>query len=400
MEIINKKTNEIKPYENNPRKNDEAIKYVAESIKQFGFKVPIVIDKNGVIVAGHTRYKASKKLGLEEVPCIVADDLNEEQIKAFRLADNKVAEKSEWNFDLLDEELGDILNLDMSDFGFELKLDEEEKEVEDDDFEIELPEEPKAKLGDIYQLGNHRLMCGDSTKIEDVEKLMNGNKADMVFTDPPYRMEAQGGSNQWVGRQAAKLGESIKELCDFEPTEFLNRLKELFENKMNAYIFCNKDLVPDYLNWSLKNNYAFNILFWKKPNALPLGGQHRPDTEYLLFFRKNAIWNNGLENVSYSKCLEFGRDNSTPHPTMKPLELIGNELKISSNENSNIVDLFGGSGSTLIACEQTNRKCYMMELDERYVSVIVNRWLNFTGRKDEIFCIRDGQKLTYDEVFN
>lgn len=159
MEIINKKINEIKPYEKNPRKNDEAIKYVAESIKKFGFKVPIVIDKNGVIVAGHTRYKASKKLGLEEVPCIVADDLNEEQIKAFRLADNKVAEKSEWNFDLLDEELGDILNLDMSDFGFELKLDEEEKEVEDDDFEIELPEEPKAKLGDIYQLGSHRLMC-------------------------------------------------------------------------------------------------------------------------------------------------------------------------------------------------------------------------------------------------
>lgn len=159
MEIINKKTNEIKPYENNPRKNDEAIKYVAESIKQFGFKVPIVIDKNGVIVAGHTRYKASKKLGLEEVPCIVADDLNEEQIKAFRLADNKVAEKSEWNFDLLDEELGDILNLDMSDFGFELKLDEEEKEVEEDDFDIEPPEEPKAKLGDIYQLGSHRLMC-------------------------------------------------------------------------------------------------------------------------------------------------------------------------------------------------------------------------------------------------
>lgn len=159
MEIINKKTNEIKPYENNPRKNDEAIKYVAESIKQFGFKVPIVIDKNGVIVAGHTRYKASKKLGLEEVPCIVADDLNEEQIKAFRLADNKVAEKSEWNFDLLDEELEDILNLDMSDFGFELKLDEEEQEIIEDDFDIEPPEEPKAKLGDIYQLGSHRLMC-------------------------------------------------------------------------------------------------------------------------------------------------------------------------------------------------------------------------------------------------
>ena len=381
MEIINKKTNEIKPYENNPRKNDEAIKYVAESIKQFGFKVPIVIDKNGVIVAGHTRYKASKKLGLEEVPCIVADDLNEEQIKAFRLADNKVAEKSEWNFDLLDEELGDILNLDMSDFGFELKLDEEEKEVEEDDFEIELPEEPKAKLGDVYQLGNHRLMCGDSTKEEDVAKLMNGVKADMVFTDPPYRMEAQGGSNQWVGRSAAKLGESIKELCNFNPTEFLNRLNELFDKKMNAYIFCNKDLVPDYLNWALENKYAFNILFWKKPNALPLGEQHRPDVEYLIFIRKNAIWNNGLKNVSYSKCLEFNRDNSTDHPTMKPLELIANELKISSNEKSIIVDLFGGSGSTLIACEQLNRSAYLMELEPKWVDVIINRWEQFTGKK-------------------
>lgn len=159
MEIINKKINEIKPYENNPRKNDEAVKYVAESIKQFGFKVPIVIDKNGIIVAGHTRYKASQKLGLEEVPCIVADDLNEEQIKAFRLADNKVSEKAEWDFDLLNDELDNILNLDMQDFGFDFNIDEEVKEVEEDDFEIEVPEEPKAKLGDIYQLGSHRLMC-------------------------------------------------------------------------------------------------------------------------------------------------------------------------------------------------------------------------------------------------
>jgi len=186
LNIINKKISEIKPYEKNPRKNDDAVKYVAESIQQFGFKVPIVIDTNGVIIAGHTRYKASKKLGLKEVPCIIADDLTEEQIKAYRLADNKVAEKSEWDIDLLSGELEDILDIDMSDFGFDLSVDEEEVEVVEDNFEAELPEEPKAKLGDIYQLGNNRLMCGDSTSITDVEKLMNGNKADMVFTDPPY----------------------------------------------------------------------------------------------------------------------------------------------------------------------------------------------------------------------
>ena len=383
MEIIYKKIEELKPYKNNPRNNKEAIEYVANSIKEFGFKVPIIIDKNNEIIAGHTRLLASKELKLKEVPCIIADDLTEEQVKAFRLADNKVSEIAEWDFDLLEQELEEIQDIDMSMFDFDLSVldDEEEKEVIEDDYEVEIPEEPKAKYGDIYKLGNHRLMCGDSTKEEDVAKLMQGQKADMVFTDPPYRMEAQGGSNQWVGRQASKLGERIKELCDFEPKEFLNRLNDLFKNNMNAYIFCNKDLVPDYLNWALEKNYAFNILFWKKPNALPLGGQHRPDVEYLLFFRKGAIWNNGLENVNYSKCLEFKRENTTSHPTMKPLELIGNELKISSNENSNVVDLFGGSGSTLISCEQLNRKCYMMELDPKYIDVIIDRWEKFTGEK-------------------
>ena len=407
MEIVYKKINELKPYENNSRTHDESqIKQICESIKEYGWTNPVLIDEKGTIIAGHGRVEAGKKLDIKEVPCIVLSGLTDAQKKAYVIADNKMALNAGWNEELLKTELENLkeLDFDLELTGFNIdeldelfKQDEEEQEIVEDDFDIEPPEEPKAKLGDIYQLGSHRLMCGDSTKEEDVAKLMNGVKADMVFTDPPYRMEAQGGSNQWVGRQAAKLGESIKELCDFEPTEFLNRLKELFENKMNAYIFCNKDLVPDYLNWSLKNNYAFNILFWKKPNALPLGGQHRPDTEYLLFFRKNAIWNNGLENVSYSKCLEFGRDNSTPHPTMKPLELIGNELKISSNENSNIVDLFGGSGSTLIACEQLNRKCFMMELDPHYISVIIERYINFTG--NDVYRLNpDGTKTNWRDI--
>src|SRR5574344_3123436 len=188
MEIITRKLSEIKPYEKNPRKNDQAVEFVLNSIKEFGFKVPIVIDKDGIIVAGHTRYKASKKLKLAEVPCIIADDLTEEQIKAYRLADNKVAEKSEWDFDLLSEELDDILNIDMEQFDFDLSENIEEPEVVEDDFDVELPEEPKAKLGDIYQLGNHRLMCGDSTSITDIDKLLNDNKIDMIYTDPPYGM--------------------------------------------------------------------------------------------------------------------------------------------------------------------------------------------------------------------
>ena len=195
MQIEELELSDITPYEKNPRKNDEAVKYVAESIKQFGFKVPIVIDKNNVIVCGHTRYKAAKKLKLKKVPCVMADDLTDEQIKAYRLADNKTGEFAEWDLDILNLELEDLnfTDIDMSDFGFDLDLEDEgePKEVEEDDFEEELPVEPKAKLGDIYQLGNHRLMCGDSTKIEYVEKLMNGEKADMVFTDPPYGMKKE-----------------------------------------------------------------------------------------------------------------------------------------------------------------------------------------------------------------
>ena len=190
MDLIFKKIEDITPYEKNPRKNDEAVKYVAESINQFGFKVPIVIDKHGVIVAGHTRYKAAKKLKMKSVPCIVADDLTDDQIKAFRLADNKVAEKAEWDFDLLSSELDELFDFDMTVFGFEddateIKEADEPKTVEDD-FESVLPEEPKARFGDIYQLGRHRLMCGDSTNLEMFKKLMNGCDARLCVTSPPY----------------------------------------------------------------------------------------------------------------------------------------------------------------------------------------------------------------------
>jgi DNA modification methylase len=295
-----------------------------------------------------------------------------------------------WDMDFLKLELQDLedADFDLSLTGFDDKeLDALlappiEEGLTDEDSVPDIPKEPITKLGDIYILGNHRLMCGDSTSIDAVEKLMDGDVAELVFTDPPYRMEVEGGSNQLVGRAAAKLGEMIKHLCEFDPVAFLNTLPTVFKkNTLNAYIFCNKDLVPDYLHWAVESGYAFNILFWKKPNAIPLGGQHRPDVEYLLVFRKSAVWNNGLKDVNYSKCLEHGRDIGKDHPTKKPVELIENQLKISSTPNSVVLDFFGGSGSTMIAAEKTGRKARLMELDPKYCDVIVKRWEDFTGKK-------------------
>ena len=364
MQIVTKKVNELIEYENNPRKNENAVKEVANSIKEFGFKVPIVIDKNNVIVAGHTRLKASKKLGLEEVPCIVADDLTDEQIKAFRLADNKVSEKSEWDIELLDIELSDITDIDMEDFGFDLSLEEEDTEIIEDEVP-EAPEEPKAKLGDIYQLGNHRLMCGDSTSEEDVSKLMNGAKADMVFTDPPYNVQFNGRSGKFDIIKNDDLSTEDFNIFMKQTTDLIKKL-----NPPIYYIWC---------NWKfygiLQEKLEFkNCIVWAK-NVFGLGKGYRHQHEFCLF---NGTIDDDVKNES--DLWEIAKDTNYVHPTQKPVALCGRALK-NHKKVGNVLDLFGGSGSTLIACEQLNRKCYMMELDPHYIDVIIQRWENFTGEK-------------------
>lgn len=205
MEIKNIDLDQIKPYEKNPRKNDASVKYVKNSIEQFGFKVPIILDKENIIVCGHTRYKAAQELKFKTVPCIYADDLTDEQIKAFRLADNKVGEFSEWDFEALSGELKGITELDMSAFGFMAEAAELE-EVKEDDFEPDLPEEPKSKLGDIYKLGNHKLICGDSTDVAVIDKLMNGVKAKLLLTDPPYGIDVVKGNKIGGDKTFGKIG--------------------------------------------------------------------------------------------------------------------------------------------------------------------------------------------------
>ena len=376
MEIINRKIDEIIPYENNPRNNDEAVDYVAKSIEEFGFKVPIILDKNNIIVTGHTRLKAAKKLGLKEVPTIMADDLTDEQIKAFRLADNKVSEYATWNDDLLNIELQD-LDIDMSDFGFDIDIEEEETEIVEDEVP-DVPEEPKAKLGDIYQLGNHRLMCGDSTSEEDVAKLMNGVKADMVFTDPPYGIDVVQGKKVGGDKPFGKVGgenivksNTYSSIIGDETTDTARKNYEIVKEISDNQIIFGGNYFTDFLKpskcwcvWDKQNtgNFADVELAW---TSFDKGAK-------IYHYLWNGLVREGSRDLELSKRV---------HPTQKPVGMIINILKDFTKENNSIIDCFGGSGSTLIACEQLNRKCYMMELDPHYIDVIIQRWENFTGER-------------------
>lgn len=389
MDIVLKKLSDIRPYEKNPRKNDEAVKYVAESISQFGFKVPIVIDKDGIIVAGHTRYKAAKKLNLKEVPCIVADDLTEEQVKAFRLADNKVAEKAEWDFELLSDELDDLFDFDMTVFGFEEETEEQPTEVVEDDFEAEIPEEPKAKLGDIYQLGRHRLMCGDSTDKATVEKLMNGNKADIAFSSPPYNAgttateTAMGKTTKYNGNDDNKTEADYIDFLNSYIECAIEHCEYVFMNVQS--ISNNKIALIDVL-YHNKDIYADTIV-WDKIHGQPAMAENVMNSvfEYVHIFSEKA--NRAIGTIQFRGTvdnilhLQSQRKNeySDIHNATFSVEFASHFIRNFAKES--VLDQFGGTGTTLIACEQLNRTCYMMELEPKYIDVIIDRWEQFTGEK-------------------
>jgi hypothetical protein len=375
IEKVSIKDIKSNPY--NPRViRDDKFRKLVKSINEFPEMLelrPIVVNDNMIVLGGNMRLKACKEAGLNEVTIIKASNLSEEQQAEFIIKDNLGF--GEWDWDMLANEYDEQ---DLKDWGLDLPVFESVNELEAEEDDFEAPEggiETDIVLGDLFEIGEHRLLCGDSTDSDAVEKLMNGEKADMVFTDPPYKIETQGGSKGNIGQGLKKQGVSIEFISNFNPSEFLQVLPLIFEkNKLNAYIFCNKELLPDYLVWAKDSGYSFNVLIWKKPNAIPIRDSHRPDIEYLLLFRKSAIWNYGLKDVNYSRCLEYGRESGL-HPTMKPIELITNEMKISSNVSSIVFDFFLGSGSTMVASHQTNRKCYGMELDPRYCQVIVDRML-------------------------
>ena len=390
MNIVMKKTSELIEYENNPRNNEVAIDAVAKSIEEFGFKVPIVITKENVIIAVHTRLKASLKLGLATVPCIVADDLTEGQIKAFRLADNKTAELASWDFTKLESELESI-EMDMSVFGFEDLESKVPDNATDDDFDPseELTEIPYTKKDDIYLLGNHRVMCGDATIKDSVDKLIQEEKVDLTFTDPPYNVDYEGTAGKIMND---KMEDNTFYLFLFQA------FKNMFDHTKpgGAIYVCHADTEGINFRTAFKNA-GFKLaecLVWVK-NALVLGRQdyhwrHEP----ILYGWREGAAHYFIDDRTQDTIWEYNKPKrNEEHPTMKPLELCGRAIANSSRVGEIVLDLFGGSGSTLISSDQLQRKARLMELDERFVDVIVKRYIKFKGSSDECYLIRNGEKI-------
>lgn len=366
------KLSEIVPYENNARKNDKAVKDVAESIKQCGYIAPIIVDENNVILAGHTRYKALKKLGYKEVTVRKILGLTDEQKRKYRLLDNKTNELADWDFEKLKDEID---GLDFSEFDIDWGLEEDTETIsviEDSPIEIDNTHEPITKLGDIWQLGEHRLMCGDSTDALNINLLMDGKTADMIFTDPPYGYEYQ--SNM---RTKSKKFDVLKN--DDKILEFMPAIKDICK----GFIFiCTTWKVLD--KWlPLFNKYydLTNMIIWDKGGGGIGDLEHTFSTDYEIILCSNngakitgkrigSVWNVPKDNAS-----------DYVHATQKPVKLSAIAIENTTNKNGVVLDIFGGSGSTLIACEQLNRKCYCMELDPKYCDVIVKRWETFTGKK-------------------
>lgn len=404
------------PYANNPRLNDNAVDAVAASIKEFGFKVPIVVDGENVIINGHTRLKAAHKLGLRQVPVIVADDLTPEQVKAFRLADNKTGELAEWDMAKLGIELEGIGEIDMGEFGFDIDfggIDLSDMNIEGDDYEQELPAEPKSKTGEIYRLGRHRLMVGDSTSAADVDKLTDGAIMDLCVTDPPYNVDYTGKSAKALKIENDRM--SDEDFYSFIKAFYTQMLRVLKEG--GAYYVWHADSSGHVFRDALVDagGQVKQILIWVK-NVLVLGRQdyqwkHEPciygwkagARHYFINDRKQTtVFEDQLDldkmtKEQMRKMLEEMLADTMPttvihedkptrselHPTMKPVRLMSILINNSSKPKENVIDFFGGSGSTLIACEQLERTCYTMELDPRYADAIIYRWEQFTGEKAE-----------------
>lgn len=413
LKIEMRSVSELTPYAKNPRNNEPAVDAVAASIREFGFKVPIILDKDGVIVAGHTRLKAAKKLGMEQVPCLIADDLTPEQIKAFRLEDNKVAELAEWDMDALNEELEALTaDFDMSEFGFELDEFEQDQEVVEDDGEPENVE-PIVQPGQVWQLGDHRLMCGDSTKPEDVAKLMAGEQADLWLTDQPYNVAYKSktkaaltiaNDNMEDGQFRAFLIDAFKAAteslkpggafyiwhADSEGFNFRVACREAGIKVRQCLVWVKNTIVLGRQDYQWKHEPC--LYGWKdgaahyfcdSRNLATVLEEDKPDIAHMSKGDLQKLCKELLANREQYETTVLYEDKpaaSPEHPTMKPIKLFARQISNSSRAGEIVLDTFGGSGTTIMAAEQLNRKARLMELDPHYCDVIIARWEKFTGQ--------------------
>jgi DNA modification methylase len=427
MKIELRKLAEIKPYSGNPRHNDNAVDAVAASIREFGFRQPIVVDPEGVIIVGHTRYKAALKLGLEQVPVHVAKDLTPEQIKAYRIADNKTADLSDWDYDLLPIELGELqaCNYDLGLLGFDPDelarlLDPGVKEGLCDPDEVPAPpDEAVTRPGDLWLVGEHRLLCGDAGNAGDVDRLLDGAAIHLVNTDPPYNVKVEPRSNNAIAaglssfevthhqkkdvvRHPEKAKPTGKKLRpkdrplanDFiSETEYDRMLHAWFGNLARVlqpgrafYIWGGYANVANYPPVLKAGELYFSqAIIWVKEHPVLTRKDFMGNHEWCFYgWREGAAHvflgpNNATDVWSVKKI----NPQSMIHLTEKPVELAVRAMQYSSRAGENVLDLFGGSGSTLIAAEQTGRRAFVMELDPLYVDVIVQRYEQFTGNKAE-----------------
>ena len=419
---------EIHPYHNNPRRNDDGVDAVAASLQEFGWRQPIVVDEAGVIIVGHTRYKAALKLGMQSVPVHVATGLTPAQIRAYRIADNQTATLSSWNSDLLVQELMELqkddYDLDLTGFSADelmgIMQGGPQDGLVDPDAVPEPPDEALTKPGDLWILGQHRLLCGDSAKPEDVDRLLDGATIHLVNTDPPYNVKVEPRSNNAIAAGLSSFGEpALQNHQGFDiardknkrhrTTQKLRAKDRPLENDFVTDAEFDKLLLAWFGNMARVLEPGRGFYIWGGYGNL---GNYPPALKAVeLYFSQAIIWDKQhpvLTRKDYMGCHEtcfygwrlgsahqfFGPANapdlwavkkvnpqSMEHLTQKPVELASRAIEYSSRPGERVLDLFGGSGSTLIACEQTGRNAYLMELDTLYADLIVDRWQRFTGKQ-------------------
>jgi len=398
--VKRRKVSTLVPYARNSRTHSDAqISQIAASIKEWGWTTPILIDEAGGIIAGHGRVMAAQRLHIKEVPCMTATDWTEAQKQAYVIADNKLAENAGWDTELLSVEMQELddLNFDLSLIGFDKDALADLTAVKtegltDEDNVPELQEDTVSVLGDIWVLGNHRLMCGDSTSIDAVEKLMDGQKADMIFTDPPYGMSYGGGrarGDHALNKQGGVLIKSHGMILgdDFEGDKLIGMISDAVGSAVATSKFGSAKYIcfpwRTYAEFEESlNNIGLDIsscIVWDKKSVGLGNANYRPQHEFI-FYIKGDSWHGdkAQSDVWYQT---RGATGKYVHPTQKPVELIEKAVLNSSKGGDIVTDVFGGSGSTLIACEKTGRHARLMELDEKYVDVIIRRWQEFTGRE-------------------